>query len=608
MDFFTHQDAARKRTTLLLFYYAVAVALLVLATYAVAMFAFGARRHAQGDTQFALWNFQIFAASALGTLGVVSLGSLWRVMELRQGGSAVAEMLGGRKVPLDPDNDRERMLRNVIEEMALASGVPVPEIYLLENEAGINAFAAGHSGDDMAIGVTRGCIEQLTRDELQGVIGHEFSHILNGDARMNIRLMGVLHGILCLYIIGRILLQFRSRDSRDKNPLPLFGLALMAIGGIGLLFGRLIQAAVSRQREFLADASAVQFTRNSNGIAGALKKIGGLGSKINDPQADAASHIFFANGLAESWFGLTATHPPLEERIRRIDPSFDGHLPTAEELHGEDEVEESFASAAVPPPLSNFTAGARASRPPPIRADSVTARVGQSVPIQYAAGVLDAVPDALRDSTRDSFGAAALIFATLLSNDETVRQKQLAMLQAAGPELAGEAEHLGVELAQCDRNARLPLVSLALPALRTLSREQWAYIAPIIERLIAADGQIDLFEFALRRIVTRRMEAQFDPHAGGVIQYYSFPPLAGDCAQLLSALANIGSGDARTVQAAYEDGFSRLPFAATPPLVPRSACGVLEIDAVLTRLSLIIQNISVWNKKTLEAIFLCNNY
>jgi Zn-dependent protease with chaperone function len=214
----------------------------------------------------------------------------------------------------------------VIEEMAIASGVPVPKIYVLDDDEGINAFAAGHSQSDAAIGVTRGCMTLLNRDELQGVIGHEFSHILNGDMRLNLRLMGVVFGILCLAVIGRILLYSRSRNSRDKNPTMLFGLALIVIGAIGVFFGRLIQAALGRQREFLADASSVQFTRNPAGLSGALQKIGGAGSRVESVHAGEANHMFFGNGLSKPFLRMLATHPPLDERIRAIDPGWDGEF------------------------------------------------------------------------------------------------------------------------------------------------------------------------------------------------------------------------------------------------------------------------------------------
>jgi Zn-dependent protease with chaperone function len=219
--------------------------------------------------------------------------------------------------------------------MALAAGVPMPQVYVLDQDAGINAFAAGHSPEDAAIGITRGGMTLLTRDELQGVIGHEFSHLLNGDMRLNIRIMGVLFGIVCLTVIGRVLLYARG-GNRGRAPMLLLGVALLVIGALGVLFGRLIQAALSRQREMLADASAVQFTRNPAGLAGALRKIGRVGARIDSPHAGEVSHMFFENGLGKPVFGWLATHPPLAERIRALDPGWDGSFdahdadPTAE--------------------------------------------------------------------------------------------------------------------------------------------------------------------------------------------------------------------------------------------------------------------------------------
>lgn len=330
MDFFERQSKARRHTTLLVFYFILAVTLIVLAIYLVvdlALFGGGVKQHHYGYDAapvLSLWNPQLFLWVALGTLAVIGIGSISKMSELSQGGSAVATMLGGEPVNPNTTDPDERKLLNVVEEMAIASGTPVPQVYLLPDES-INAFAAGHSPSDTVVAVTRGCMRLLTRDELQGVIGHEFSHILNGDMRLNIRLIGLIFGIMALAIVGRILLQTRGR----KNPLPLLGLALLLIGWIGVFFGRLIQSAVSRQREFLADASSVQFTRNPEGLAGALKKIGGLsyGSRLESPHADVASHMFFANGLRESVFNLMATHPPLEDRIRAIEPSWDGKFP-----------------------------------------------------------------------------------------------------------------------------------------------------------------------------------------------------------------------------------------------------------------------------------------
>src|ERR1039458_7714733 len=337
MDFFERQDQARRNTKLLVVYFILGVAMLIVAVYAATLVIFtgvASSHHHRYDeqVQMVLWNPQLFLGAAIGTLAVIALGRGFKTLELAQGGSTVATMLGGRLVDPSTSDPDERKLRNVVEEMAIAAGVPVPQVYLLPQEKGINAFAAGHTTSDAVVAVTAGAVKLLTRDELQGVIGHEFSHILNGDMRLNLRLMGTIFGILCLAIIGRVLLQTARGGgrSRGQNPLPLLGLLLLVIGYIGVFFGRLTQAAVSRQREFLADASSVQFTRNPGGITGALKKIGGLGetgSRLGHAHAEELSHMFFGNGVSEPFIGLLETHPPLAERIRVFDPNFDGKFP-----------------------------------------------------------------------------------------------------------------------------------------------------------------------------------------------------------------------------------------------------------------------------------------
>ncbi|HXS68997.1 MAG TPA: M48 family metallopeptidase, partial [Candidatus Polarisedimenticolia bacterium] len=364
MDFFERQEKARRNTKLLVVYFVTGVAMLILTIYLVAAVVFnmtGSRarhRHYNYDdnsqlqpNQIPFWNLKLFCGVAIGTLAVVGIGSIFKTMELAQGGSAVSSMMGGRLINPNTTDLDERKLLNVVEEMALASGMPVPQVYVMDGEDGINAFAAGHTTSDATVTVTRGCMKLLTRDELQGVIAHEFSHILNGDMRLNLRLLGIIFGILCLAIIGRVLLYARGGNSRDRNALPFFGAALLVIGYVGVFFGHLIQAAVSRQREFLADASAVQFTRNPLGITGALKKIGGLGesgSRIAHAHAQEISHMFFGNGLGEPLFGLLATHPPLTDRIRAIDPNFDGIFPPLRYAAGQ-EIPQRAARTATPP-------------------------------------------------------------------------------------------------------------------------------------------------------------------------------------------------------------------------------------------------------------------
>ncbi len=334
MDFFTRQESARKHTKLLEVYFVLAVISIVVMVYLVAVIVLNFHGHRtafryggyQETTLGGMWwnPKKLFLGVSLGTIAFIFCGSAFKTMQLSGGGSVVAEMLGGRVVNANTSDPDERKLLNVVEEMAIASGTPVPHVYVMEGERGINAFAAGHSTSDMVVCATRGCIKSLTRDELQGVIGHEFSHILNGDMRLNLRLMGLVFGILCLALFGRMLLYARGGGRDRNNALPLIGLFLIVIGSAGVFFAKLIKSAISRQREFLADASSVQFTRNPEGLAGALKKVGGCGSRIEDPNAEDASHFFFANGMAESLSGMFSTHPPLEERIRALEPNWDG--------------------------------------------------------------------------------------------------------------------------------------------------------------------------------------------------------------------------------------------------------------------------------------------
>ncbi len=601
MDFFERQDKARRNTKLLVVYFVTGVTLMILVVYLVAAAIFtGASLHRHRgqrqiefhdfndqleSTDHSLWNPKLFLGVAIGTLAVIGIGSAFKTMELAQGGSAVSSMMGGRLVnPSTTDLD-ERKLLNVVEEMALASGVPVPQVYVMDNEEGINAFAAGHTTSDATITVTRGCIRLLTRDELQGVIAHEFSHVLNGDMRLNLRLLGIIFGILCLAVVGRVLLYTRS-NSRDKNPLPLIGLALLVLGYVGVFFGQLIQAAVSRQREFLADASAVQFTRNPLGIAGALKKIGGLGamgSRVSAAHSEEVSHMFFGNGLPTPLFGFLATHPPLEERIRAIDPAFDGTFPRVDYALEEDALsraEKPIASARQPaiPPIV------------PVAMAAVMPNLGtpNTAHLQFAVEMRNSFPAALKDAARDAMGASALVYGLLLSTDPTMRETQLGLLaQNTSAAVRQETERLLPEIIPVATNAKLPLVDLAVPGLRQLSPTQYQQFSKATQALIEADGEIDLFEYVLQKIVLRHLDGQFNGARKLVVQYYSLKPLAPDCSVLLSALAHVSSDDPAQCEAAFAQGARSLAAYAQAPLVYATSdqCNLSQVDAALNRLN-----------------------
>jgi Zn-dependent protease with chaperone function len=597
MDFFERQDKARKHTRLLEVYFAFAVIGIVLMVYLVAVVGMsyyrlrmaGHGHYYHGPAgDIALWDPRLFLGVCIGTLGFIFCASAFKTMQLAGGGSVVAESLGGRPVDANTTDPDERKFLNVVEEMAIASGTPVPHVYVLDDERGINAFAAGHSTGDMVVCATRGCLKALTRDELQGVIGHEFSHILNGDMRLNLRLMGMVFGILCLAVFGRILLYTRG-DRDGKNPLPMIGLFLLLIGSIGVFFAKLIKSSISRQREFLADASSVQFTRNPEGLAGALKKVGGCGSRLDDPNAEDASHLFFANGLKESLSGMFSTHPPIEERIRALEPNWDGKFIAPE-------FREERAAASSPKidgphpvrvPVLGDLLGGRAVGPAmmPMTAAAAGILLQAGAPTQrhldYAADLRNNLPPALTAAAREPMTAVALVYALLLSKDDALRGRQLEQLQKqSAPGIMSETTRLFAAVAALDSRARLPLAALAMTALRRLSEPQYDEFSKSIQFIIASDSQLELFEFTLQKIVLRQLEPNFRPAQRTVVQYYVLKPLIPACGVLLSAVAYAGQDDPAAVEKAFRLGAGRLNLPDLP-LSPPADCTLPKVDLAL---------------------------
>src|SRR5262245_7939637 len=435
-NFFQQQDSARRKTFQLVVYFVLAILILIALVYGLLL----ALSVYSADAPVSWWQPELLLLAAPGVGLVVGGASAFKVAQLASGGQAVALMMGGQEVPGTTTDARQKRLLNVVEEMALAAGVPVPPVYVLQ-ERSINAFAAGYAPGDAVVAVSQGCLKYLTRDELQGVVAHEFSHILNGDMRLNIRLIGLIFGIMALSIIGRILMHTSggrsSRRDGSRGGMVLLGLGVLVLGLVGAFFGRLIMAAVSRQREYLADASAVQFTRNRDGIGGALKKIGGLaeGSRIDNPQAAEVGHMFFANAFAgEGLAGLLATHPPLVERIRRLDPQFDGQFPGVRPVGVDREELEGPRPGRVPPFAGMPRLPGLPQVPVPVLgfADEAASGVGHVDPevISYAQALHDGMPDVLRVAAQEPFGARALVYAILLDPRADLRDLQLTRLKA----------------------------------------------------------------------------------------------------------------------------------------------------------------------------------
>ena len=596
MDFFQNQETARRKTGLLIAYFIAAVVLIVLLSYAIVAGAFlltGRNDRPPLHSVVDLWDPGLFGVVSLGTLALIGGGSLYRIASLAGGGHSVAEMMGGRPVSSQTSDPDERKILNVVEEMAIASGTPVPPVYLLEQEDGINAFAAGYAPGDAVIGVTRGCIRNLTRDELQGVIAHEFSHIFNGDMRLNIRLIGALYGILLISMTGWIIFRStaygnsygdrRDGDKRGSNPWPMVGLALYVLGYIGVFFGNLIKAAVSRQREFLADASAVQFTRNPDGIAGALKKIGALaeGSRVRAPEAQEASHLFFGDAVGHL-LGMFATHPPLVERIRRIDPSFDGDF---------SRVRVGIAGGPMPEPDPSTTLK------PPVRpgrgvlgfnAAQMVNHVGTVEPRQlaYASAVLGSLPDPLKALAYEPFGARAIVFALLVDNEsEAVQATQRERLSAyAEPELVREVEEILPMVHGLTPELRLPLVSMVVPTLRRLSRDQFGTFAAGVRELIQADNQVSLYEYAMHRLILRHLAPHFGYNPTKPAASRSAGPPIEPVRHVLGTLAHIGNARTSDAAHAFALGIQALGWSGVDPSLPPPNLDLQALDRALNEL------------------------
>ena len=559
MDFFGAQDVARRRAGWLLLLFALGATGLVVFTSLLLMFILGLFGNlSASDPMGTLMDFdgRAFAGFAALVTIVIAAGSLYKVVVLSRGGAAVAEALGGRLIAPDSDDPAARRVLNLVEEMAIASGTLVPSVYVLEGEAGINAFAAGLTPANAVIGVTQGAVDGLSRDQLQGIIAHEFSHILNGDMRLNIRLAGLLHGILLIGLIGRGLFQAgghgAGRRGRDSFAFLLVGAGLVATGSFGTLFANLIKAAVSRQREFLADAAAVQFTRNPQGIAGALKRIGAASVQglLVHPRAPEMSHAYFTQGVSSFLGRLAATHPPLETRIRRLDPRWNGRFEEGlEASEPRDEAQArapSLAAGLGSPSGAVLTAGAVTGL-----AQATQAAIDQigrpdEIHLRYAQALIGALHPALRWAAREPYGAQALVFALLLDRDAAIHGRQIAHLEkSAEVGLGAETERLYPAVLATRREHRLPLLDLSLPALRQLSAPQTQGFRAALEVLIAADGRVRLFEWCLSRILLSGLTPDFGPSRQGGAGQAECADLAEDCALILSLVARIqDDGDA----------------------------------------------------------------
>lgn len=643
MNFFEQQDLAHRNTKRLVFLLCLAVAsLIAITTLMFATAFYYLELHAntmmtntglwQGITQTMSWKMLGGISAVVCT--VIIAGSLYKLIQLSSGGRAVAEALGGRPLNTINANADEKRILNVVEEMAIASGTPVPPVYLIEDEA-INAFAAGHTPQDAVIGVTRGCIRLLTRDELQGVIAHEFSHIFHGDMRLNLRLVALLNGILLLGLIGEFLLRSSSHrrtfgssnfsSNKNKSPAAIMGLGLglMIIGYTGTFFGKLIKAAVSRQREFLADASAVKFTRNPDGIGGALKKLGGYvgGSQMDIANASEFSHLFFGEGTGTTnFFNALATHPPLEERIKRIDPHWDGQFKQID-VYQEHDNSPAFANASLENmyieegrlgegtqeagKLNNAQVFALSSAQAlnsaqqefamqqsfngPQNATEFAVCVDQAFQaighpnqahLAYAQQTLNHISPQLHDAAHNPWEAQALMFGLLLNKEVNIQSMQWQLLeQVFSAAQIHSLKTWALQASLIEPHLRLPLLDISLPALKLLSSQQYHLFKTAMAGMIRANSHTDLIEWSFFRIITHNLEPQKAPH--GLVD---LAQLKNEACTLLSIIAYAGANSLENAQAAFTSSKTILGF-DDATLMNESDYSLMNLDLAITRLN-----------------------
>jgi Zn-dependent protease with chaperone function len=566
MDFFERQRKVRAASKWLVFLFVLAVlGITAMVNFAV-IGATVTRQRTTTPQQLIALSVVVSGAVLLMIAGV----SIVRTLMLRHGGGVkVAESLGGVPIPEMPTDPKLRRYRNVVEEIAIASSTPVPVLYYLPQEQGINAFAAGYTPADAAVCVTQGSLDRLNRDELQGVIAHEFSHIVNGDMRLGIRLIGVLAGITALSVIGRTLMYSGGGRSRDSNSVPFWavGLVVLLAGWIGVFFGRLIKAAVSRQREYLADASAVQFTRQTSGLTGALKKIGGLeaGSRLCSPKTENVSHMLFGEGM--NFSALYATHPPLVKRIQVLEPDF-----TTSNL---DQLRQGWLNRP-PDGLAEDSrmgfADAQVQQAPrrQLSAREYTAAVGNPTAASYQAGrrIRKEIPQQLTDLAHNSATAVPLVYGLTFDRNQNVRQAQYQIVaRHHGKQVADESWRCAAEVVQLDPSLRLPLASVAFPALRGRTEAEARLVISVLSELINADGRIDIFEYCLGTLLFVGLNEALTSGSPWKSKRQSLASAQNAVSCLIALLAQTGNSDPPVAAAAFQAGITvaypraRIPFA-----------------------------------------------
>ncbi len=600
-DFFAAQAAARRRTALLLAWFGLALLALVALFYVGLALPLFATRDGRP-----LLHAELLGFVALGVLGTTTVGCVYHVVNLaRRGAAGVMEGVGATRLDASTGELSERRLLDVVEEMAIASGIPVPQVFVLRDEPGINALAAGRATRSAAVAVTSGALEHLTRDELQAVVAHEFGHLLNGDSVLNERLMGMLGGLSILDLFGRQALELASSGGRRDTRLGLLllpsGIVLAVAGWAGLLCGQVVRAGVSRQREYLADASAAQFTRNPGALASALAKIRDHGSALQRARAVEASHFFFANALEGLFARWMQTHPPIEERIRRLDPSrvlgvplhadrsdSPARSPAQTAAHGA--AQGPMRGAAQAPAQPATTHG-----PVPSRALLDTIGAPRAEHLAWASEILASLPAEVALAARSPESAPSLLVALAASDGPATRDRAASWgaspspdappsMGAMGSSPATDATR-GFPLAGLSRAQRLCAADLAVATLDVLPPARLEALSHALDRAMRQDAHVTVFEWMLGSLVRRRVERRVSSRRPRPPRFAALAQVEVECLQLLSLVAWSGSHDAARAREALSAGVRELGTGPGWTVLPRDRLGPAVADGALRTLA-----------------------
>ena len=588
MTFYERQHQAKRKTWVLLSYFILAIIFIIVAVNAVIYLTlfFSDSHRVMSVSQWV--TTPISWGIAAITLAVIISGSLFRYAKIRQGGDAIAVWAGGRLVSKQTQNSLEKRLLNIAEEMAIASGTHIPRVYILEEEAGINAFVAGYTPNNTILAITKGALENLTRDELQGVIGHEYSHVLNSDTRINLNLMSILAGILLIGQIGESLLRgasrrryYSSRNDKNSGGQVILGLALMAIGYMGLFFGRLIKAAVSRQREFLADASAVQFTRNPYGIGGALFKIGQIqqGSELNNLHAEEMSHMCFGETIKVSFAGLLATHPPIEERLKAIDTSLparmrsrlnQGKLTTANETTPFNTADSNFGmvntetqslssnfSGSSPHTAGKASVATSGESHFKIDKDQVKQSIGtlSTAHVDRAQLLIQKIPDQLFHIAHDLLLADSIIYGLVLTTMSTHGKQAIALIEReTNKERSDATVSVYKSLRELPPEIRLPILEIAISTLEEMKPDGRQQIISLTKTLIELDSKFTLYEFIYVSLVDKYLSLASQTKHSAPIK--SYRQVENAIAVLLAAIVLTSEANATSQKEIYHQALA----------------------------------------------------